>query len=277
MHSELLLTIIREAGEIALTTLNDSHPRLKPDKSVITDADKLISRLAHERLGHLLATGAHILVDEEDPRRGEFQNEDALSRAEYVWAIDPIDATRVYANRMPFYGISLGVVRNRRPWMGAVYFPSLRELFLSDGTGSFFITDPFTSLEKRVPIVPQQQEISDVSLFIPTDSVIDRIRWDSKDCRAIVLSAAVCEFCWPVIGRGCGSLARVHFWDMAGAWPMFEAAGLKLFNVRTGEPFVQLDLDAFRADPPWKFNDFYLLSSPENFETLRSRIRMSEV
>ncbi len=270
----LLTKIVKDAGDIALSLIDHSHPELKSEASVITEADRRISALVHERLADLISTGQHALIDEEDPRRGEYLDETFLDRTPYVWAVDPIDATRAYANRMPHYGISLGLIKDRRPWLGAVYFPSLKEMFCCDGEEAFFIENIFTPQEKRTRITPVDQEISDRSIFIATDDLLSDFEWHSPDCRVMVFSAAVCEFCWPAIGRGCGALTRVHLWDMAGAWPVFEKAGLGMFAFTSGQRLDRLDASLFeKQGKPWKFKDYYILSSPRNYSLLKRRLQ----
>ena len=66
-YLERMLLIAREGGGIALELLNKSEPGLKKDHSIITLADKAISKLARERLGDFLKDPGHLLIDEEDP------------------------------------------------------------------------------------------------------------------------------------------------------------------------------------------------------------------
>ncbi len=268
-----MLTLARDAGEIALRLIDRSHASLKPDASVITEADKTISALTHERLAPFLASGKHLLVEEEDPRKGEYLREDFLKDRPYLWSVDPIDATRAYANRMPHYGISIGLLKDLKPWLGVVYFPSLRELFYCDGEEAVFIQDVFSSHEVRTKIVPVDEQITSRSVFIASDEILGRFDWKSSDCRVMILAAAVCEFCWPAIGRGCGSLSKVHLWDMAGSWPIFERAGLKMFSLETGQALERISPELFHSQgTPWKFKDDYILSSPRNFPVLHSKL-----
>ena len=71
-----------------------------------------------------------------------------------IWAVDPIDGTRLYANRMPLFGISIGLIKDLKPWLGAVYFPMLKELFYCDGTEAYFVQDAFGAQELKTRIVP---------------------------------------------------------------------------------------------------------------------------
>ncbi|HPB67349.1 MAG TPA: hypothetical protein PKU74_00400, partial [Candidatus Omnitrophota bacterium] len=62
-----LLTIVEQGGRLAGSMIHDSQPSLKPDQSVLTQADKAVSALARDSLREYLAAGDHVLIDEEDP------------------------------------------------------------------------------------------------------------------------------------------------------------------------------------------------------------------
>ncbi|MFH0754828.1 MAG: inositol monophosphatase family protein [Candidatus Omnitrophota bacterium] len=271
-YLKVMLSLVKEAGEVALRLMDNSSPELKPDASVITKADKAISALAHQKLKSFIATGRHVLIDEEDPKKSGYQDDAFLDKTPFVWAIDPIDGTRAYANRMSHYGISLGLIKERMPWMGAVYFPSLQELFYCDGDKAYFIKDVFSWQEKRALITPRDEDISSRSVFITSDEIGEKFLWKSSDCRLMVFASAVSEFCWPTIGRGCGSLSRVHLWDFAGAWPIVEKAGLQFRHIDTGKVLDRLEAGLFHQDPSWKLKDYYILSSERNFKPMRDRI-----
>lgn len=273
VYLDVMFELVREGGIIALSLINGSGAALKADHSVITNTDLKISALAGEQLAPFLKTGRHVLVDEEDPRRGDYLDDAFLDEHPFVWSLDPIDATRAYANRMPHYGISIGLIKDRRPWLGVVYFPSLKEMFYCDGEKAYFVQEAFTPQAHRTPIVPVDEVMTDRSLFIASDEILNRFEWKQKDCRILVMAAAVCEFCWPAIGRGCGSLAKVHLWDLAGSWPIFHRAGLKLFSFSDGKPLDFLDTAAFeRGATPWKLKDYYVLSSERNFSLIKERL-----
>ena len=267
---QVMLSLVREGGVIALDLIDKSRPELKADHSVITDADRRISALAHERLAPYLATPEYLLVDEEDASPTKNFDRIFRERTPFVWSIDPIDGTRAYANRMPQFGISVGLLKDLKPWLGAVYFPALKELFYCDGTDAFFVQVPFTADERRTKIVPVDEVITDRSVMIVTDELPRLFEWKSSDCRLMMFSTAVCELCWPLIGRGCGSLSRVHLWDMAGSWPLFEKAGMKLFCMETGQPLEKLAAGVFEKD--WRLKGHHILSSSRNFPILRDKI-----
>jgi len=273
MYLDLMLSLVEEGGRIALEFINSSQAELKADASVITKTDLLISALAAEKLKPVLAMEGHVLIDEEVSFLSEQQDNRFLDEHPFVWSLDPVDATRAYANRMPHYGISIGLIKDRRPWLGAVYFPSLRELFYCDGEEAYFVKDAFTVSAVKTVIRPVDEAISSRSIFITTDQILTDFQWNSSDCRVMVFSAAVCELCWPSIGRGCGSLIKVHLWDMAGSWPIFERAGLKLFSFKDGSVLDILDTALFeKGATPWKLKEYYILSTARNYPLIKSRL-----
>lgn len=269
----LLKEIAFDAGKIASDFLNNSHPTYKSDRSIITDADKAVSKLVHERLKDVLRQPEHILIEEEDPHLEKNFNQKTLDQKRYIWAIDPIDGSRTYANRMPLFGISLGLIRDLKPWLSVVYFPILKEMFYADGQGAFFVQNAFTENEKKTPITPIDQEIVGYSIFFVHDTFFKRNTWDFSECHVQIQSCAVVELCWPSIGRGCGTILRSSLWDFAGSWPIYQAAGLELRNFESGKVLSKLDMSLFATDrTPWKLKDFYLLSSERNYPIIKSKI-----
>jgi len=271
---ERMIAIVAEGGRIALSLINDSAPTLKPDRSVLTKADSAVSRMARERLADLLRTGEHVLVDEEDENNSSYFRREVFHQTPFIWAIDPIDGTRPYSNRMPLYGVSLGLLHERCPLLGAVYFPSLGELFFADGKKAYFVEKAFTSAEKRTEIVPLDQTITPQSVYFISDNFFKNYTWDYGCCPVMAPSCAVVDLCWPSIGRGCGCFFNANLWDFAGSWPIFRAAGLNMHSLETGETVDRIEREHFIGDAKktWWLKDHFLISSARNFPILRQAI-----
>ncbi len=133
-----------------------------------------------------------------------------LTKHPFIWALDPIDGTRLYANRMPLFGISIGLIKDLKPWLGVVYFPMLNELFYCDGTEAYFVKDAFGPKETKTRIVPLDEELSARSLFFCNDTFFDKFYWNDKDFHIMIHACAVVNLCWPTIGRGMGCFLRCH-------------------------------------------------------------------
>jgi myo-inositol-1(or 4)-monophosphatase len=114
---------VREAGDLALTTFR-GLPRswIKGESSPVSEADLAVDALLRERLLTIREAGWLSEETEDDPAR--------LQRTE-VWVVDPIDGTRAYLAGLPDWTISVALVSNGRPLIGALYAPVTDELFLS--------------------------------------------------------------------------------------------------------------------------------------------------
>ncbi|MBC8185266.1 hypothetical protein H8E88_29585 [candidate division KSB1 bacterium] len=151
MREEYLARMKRIAfigGKIALKRITHSAHSLKADRSVLTQADVEISNFSRGAINDLLKTSDHILIDEEDIESSQYLDPSYLEATPFIWVIDPIDGTRAFSNGMPNFGISIGLLKDLKPWLGVVYFPMLGELFYCDGKQSFFVCNAFTECKK---------------------------------------------------------------------------------------------------------------------------------
>lgn len=263
-----------ESGKITSGCMDKSRPQLKPDQTVLTVADTKVSALIKKELTRYLKSGDHLLIDEEDPDSPRYFNQSLWESTPYIWAVDPIDGTRAFANQMPLYGISIGLLRERKPWLGLVYFPGFQELFYCDGTKGYFVTHAFSRNEKKRLIKPVDQQISQQSLFLGSDSLFQLYDWDFNFCQVLLPSCAVIALCWPAIGRGCGCFFNAHLWDFAGAWPIFRCAGLELRSIKTGKEATRLDTDLFKGQGAglWRMKEPHILSSRRNHVLIRKSL-----
>ncbi len=272
-YLKIMLSITRQAGGIAVDYLDKSSPSLKKDSSIITLADKKISKLCHQALAKTLQDPSHLLLDEEDPKMGEYLDQKRLDKTSFLWAIDPIDGTRLYANRMPMFGISLGLMKDLKPWLGVVYFPVLKELFYCDGKEAYYVQNAFSSTEKRIKIKPLEEKLSPKSLFFCNDTFFNKFAWKTKDFHIMINACAVVNLCWPTIGRGVGCFMKSNLWDFAGSWPILRKAGMDFRSMKTGKVMDKVHTDLFNSSPkPWELKDYYLVSSQSNYSQIKSKI-----
>ena len=273
VYLQRMFDFARKAGSLALGYMADSDPGLKPDQTVITKADKEISKLCREMLGDFLSDPSHILIDEEDPAVSTYLDQNKLNQAKFVWAVDPIDGTRLYANRMPTFGISLGLMKDLKPWLGVVYFPVLKELFFCDGTNAYFVANAFGTDEKKQKIVPIDEHLGPQSIFFCNDTFFRKFNWGDRDFHIMIHACAVVNLCWPAIGRGAGCFLRSSIWDFAGSWPIMRAAGMDFRSVKDGKMIDQISADLFETGKKsWELREYYLISSPRNYEVIKSKI-----
>ncbi len=272
-YLDIMLSIAKEAGQMSLDFIHDSTPDLKVDQSVITKADRAISDLTRERLAKFLSSPEHFLLDEEDPKMSSYLNQDMLDKTEFLWSIDPIDGTRLYANRMPLFGVSLGLIRHLKPWLGVVYFPMMNELFYCDGDEAFFVQNAFTPQEIKTPLRLNTEVVSPKSLFYCDATVLKKYYFNDEDFNIMGVPCAVVNLCWPTIGRGIGCYQRCNLWDIAGSWPIVQKAGFDFRRLSDGKLMDRVQADLFeQGATAWKLKEPYLITTEANFELIRSKM-----
>ena len=268
-----MMAMASGAGKIAMQYLDKSSPTFKKDASVITRADKEISVYCCKSLQKYLKDPSHLLLDEEDPYIAQYLNQTQLNKTSFLWAVDPIDGTRLYANRMPMFGISIGLLKDLKPWLGIVYFPAMKELFYCDGKEAYFVQNAFSKGQKKIKIKPIHEKLSAKSLFFCNDTFFDKFAWKDKNFHIMINACAVVNLCWPAIGRGVGCFLKCNLWDFAGSWPIIQKAGMEFRSVKTGQVLEKVDLKNFNRSPkPWELKEYYLISSREKYFQIKSKI-----
>lgn len=125
-----MVTAALEAGRIALEIYQgDFEVYFKADLSPVTQADQAAEALILERLARV-APGVPVVAEEST----------AAGRAPAVgrefFLVDPIDGTQEFISRNGEFTVNIALVRDGEPWLGVVYAPVSRTLYLGDaGTG----------------------------------------------------------------------------------------------------------------------------------------------
>ncbi|HEV2386901.1 MAG TPA: inositol monophosphatase family protein [Candidatus Acidoferrales bacterium] len=134
----------REAGAILLEEFR--HPQrieYKGEADIVTQADLRSERAIVARLRQ--AFPDHAIVGE------ELGEQAAAAGARYCWSVDPLDGTTNFAHGFPVFAVSIGLLEDGQPLLGAVYSPAADELFTAlRGRGAQLNGRPI-----RVSVVPQ--------------------------------------------------------------------------------------------------------------------------
>jgi fructose-1,6-bisphosphatase/inositol monophosphatase family enzyme len=116
---ELMKRLVVEAGKRALARFGAVACERKADESLVTEVDRDTERFISEELAR--AYPEFGFIGEEYGRHGD--------RNAPLWACDPIDGTTNFVFGLPHWCVSLGLVHEGVPLLGALYLPCLDELF----------------------------------------------------------------------------------------------------------------------------------------------------
>ena len=128
--------IIREAGFLAKGYYHEGveHHYKFDSTDLVTAADRAVNDFIIQKIRERFPD--HGIISEET--EGEIN-----PGAQYTWVIDPIDGTRNFANHIAYWCTMIGVAKNGRPYLGAIYDAMNDELFFAEvGKGAFLNDHP---------------------------------------------------------------------------------------------------------------------------------------
>lgn len=120
---DVAIDAAKQAGELALRYFK-TQPKVsyKADSSPVTRADieaeKLIRKIISKKFPD------HGIIGEELPP--------VNPKARYRWVIDPIDGTKSFVRRLPFWSTLLALMENGKPIIGISFSPADNELFTAE-------------------------------------------------------------------------------------------------------------------------------------------------
>jgi myo-inositol-1(or 4)-monophosphatase len=224
------------AGEI-LTARFEKVERIdfKSARDVVTEVDHLSEELiiaairtAHPGDGIIAEeSGEHVTAAGDAPTAG-------IGRA---WVIDPLDGTINYANGIPFFCVSIGLVEAGRPVVGVIHDPIRGETYAAAEGGP-------ASLDGRPIETSVKDKLSDfvISMALSGPALISRARAVRKAIR-VPRSMGSAALALAYVGNGRfdafiqqGGLSS---WDIAAAGLIAEGGGATVTNL-AGGPWFEL-------------------------------------
>lgn len=181
------------AEEIMPRYLKVSHQH-KSDGSLCTEAD-IAAQVALIR--KLQAIVNVPVLGEEMP--------DAEQRAlwenghEGLWCIDPIDGTSNFVRGLPYFAVSVALLRENKSVMGVVYNPVSDELFAAEsGKGAFMNGEKLTGRESSVPLA---QALACVDLKRLPAKLLKRLASKPPYTSQRNFGASALDWCYTAAGR----------------------------------------------------------------------------
>jgi len=229
---DLAIELCHRAGEIQM----EHYERLekieaKGPRDVVTEVDHLCEALVMNAVRERYPEDAFVAEEiGEVAAAGQ-----AVSRR--VWIVDPLDGTINYANGIPFFCISIGLVADGIPVVGVVFDPTRDETFAAAVDGP--------ALRNGNPIAVGRKELlADLVVtlavggrgtIVKRRKAVQSIRANrSMGSAALTLSYVACGR-FDVYAQGAG----ISAWDVAAAGLIAERAGATVTSL-DGSPWFDL-------------------------------------
>jgi len=268
----LALELAREAGRIATEGLareievvykteapRDGHAPRDP----VSEIDRQVETLIRERVGAQFP--GHDIIGEEVEVHPDHVED-------YVWVIDPVDGTANFVNGYPLFSVSIGVLFNGAPVVGAIWCSSTHALHpgvyhAHRGGGLYFDAEPFEPI--HTPGVRRKLSAA------PGGSPGRMRDWDNR-----VTGSAAIELSFVAAGIfQSARFWRLHLWDVAAGVLLVQEAGGRTL-IRRGKELVHLERfeapSEVREDREPSLRDWrgiVVVGTPEAVEALRPAMK----
>ncbi len=207
----------------------------KSARDVVTEADHLSEDLILDAIRARYPDDA--LLAEESGEHRAIKGEAPTSGRGRVWIVDPLDGTVNYANGIPFFCVSIGMVDGGRPAVGVVHDPTRAETFAATFDGP-------ASLDGRAIHASDKERVSDfvISMALNGRAVATRSRNVRKAIRIPrSMGSAALALAYVANGRFDAFIQQggLSTWDIAAAGLIAERGGARVTSM-TGAPWFDV-------------------------------------
>ncbi|RBQ32392.1 inositol monophosphatase [Arcobacter sp. FW59] len=227
-----LIKIIKKAGKILKNGYySDKEVSFKAKKDLVTKYDVAVENYLKKHFSKYFKE-FNIIAEESDNSKVEFNNS---------IIIDPIDGTTNFVNGVPHTAISVGVYKNKKPYLAVVYNPILDELYVAKvGKGAFL-----NGKELKVSTEEDLQKSLLATGFPYTsgsneddlNDVLKKIKDILPHCQDLRrLGSASIDLCMVAKGTFEGYYEmNLKPWDVSAGVLILSEAGGKITNISGGE------------------------------------------
>ena len=208
----------------------------KYDGSLVSEADPAAQRALTARLRAILDVP---VLGEEMPAAEQRAVWDRASTE--LWCVDPIDGTTNFVSGIPYFGVSVALMREGRPRLGVVFNPATDELFAAErGQGA---TLNGVALPLRRAKVPLTRAVASVEFKRLGRSLTRALIEERPYYSQRNYGAAALDWCYVAAGRFDLYLHASHLlWDCAAGSVILDEAGGRAGTFAA---------EAFWDDPEW--------------------------
>lgn len=156
--------------------------------------------------------------------------------SQYCWAIDPIDGTIPFVDGIPVFGVSIGVLKHGKPFVGVINMVATNELYWAmEGKGAF--------LNGKKIEVRKEADLKQATIALDLGHTERLIKIEKlwkpiiEEVRYVYLfGSAVSVFCNVARGLMDGYIIGANIWDIAAGVVIVKEAGGKITDMFGNEP-----------------------------------------
>lgn len=208
-------TTANKVGKELMADFGQVQATEKEDGSLVTQSDKWADRELRDAIATTFPE--HGILSEEA--------EHIFPDTEWCWVLDPLDGTTNFARRIPIWGVSLGLCFRGIPVFGYVHMPPLNQSFHGFWYGNAQLNGPKGAFLNHRRIHSSEDELT-ANHFFNFCSRSIRVYQHPFPCKIRMLGVASYNFLTVAAGFTLGGVeATPKIWDIAGVWPIVQAAG----------------------------------------------------
>ncbi len=222
-NAETIHALLRDAARAELIPrFNQVQQEIKADGSLVSDADRGAQR-------HVAASMRRLTPD--IPLIGEestaLETQALLAAPDATfWCLDPLDGTTNFASGVPFYAVSLALIQNRRPILGAIYDPPRDEFFFARKDHGAFLDGTRLGAQPGHPALALKHGVGLVDFKRLSPVLARRLAMQPPYASQRSFGSVALDWCWIAAGRGHVYLhGKQKVWDYAAGWLILEEAG----------------------------------------------------
>jgi len=247
------------AEEIMPRYLKVAHQR-KGDGSLCTEADTAAQTALTKKLQAIL----NVPVLGEEMPAGE-QHAIWQSGHDGLWCVDPIDGTSNFVRGLPYFAVSVALLREGKSLLGVVYDPVADEVFAAEsGKGAFLNGEP---LVKRESAGSLQQALANVDLKRLDARLVTQLASNPPYSSQRNFGASTLDWCYTAAGR--------YDLYLHGGQKLWDYAAGTLILWESGGHACCIENDDFAQGDIWQ-RSVIAASDKKLFEEWKSWIRAQQ-
>jgi len=235
---EQLLCAVRDVAqrEVMPRFLKVAHER-KADGSLFTAADIAAQDALVDKLGRIVSCP---VVGEEMTRAQQVGG--WLEGDGEVWCVDPIDGTSNFVNGLPYFALSVALLRGGRPLLAATFDPVADEMFYAEAGRGAWLNGVALPIKERAPALAAAMACVDLKRL--PQRVARQLAEHPPYYSQRNFGASALDWCYTAAGR---FDIYVH-----GGQKLWDYAAGTLILAEAGGSMCTLDSDRFWETDPWQ-------------------------